>query len=106
MARERGRAHRPVRKAASCVASQSFSVRVRAVLRAVLRAVPRMADRVSSAAVRIPQAQHVRVTRHVRGCEALQDCRRRVFRPSRPGVREGLRAVRDSVISMDLKKVR
>ena len=103
MARERDPAHRPVRKAASCAASQSSNVRVRAVLR---EAVHRITGRASSAAVRIPQAPHVRVTRRVRECEALQACRLRVFPPSRQDAQARLRDVRDSVISMDPRKVR
>ena len=60
----------------------------------------------TSAADRIPPAQHAQVSRRVQEWAERQDCRLRACRPNRPVVPVALHAAPDSVISTGLKKVR
>lgn len=100
-------AHKPhVRKAAWCEGSRFSNVRVLPAPEALRAAVRLMAGREKLDADRIPPAPRARVSRRGRGWAELLDCRRRECRRNLQDGRAPLGAVRDSVISKDLKKVR
>jgi hypothetical protein len=88
--------------------SNALDLQVPAVDRVALREAVRhsIVREWTTVVVRIPPVLAVRVSRHVREWAGDRVDRLRACRPNRQDVQGRNRVVRDSAISMDLKKVR